>query len=284
MNKTVLIVLFCLVVITGCVMSDNSETDSDKAMISTPIEPAENSPTPAATVSEPSVLTPRAHTVSQEEIRQLQIRLKVVGFDPGAADGVPGARTRAALARLQTSCAAWKSTADNFAQQEAGAVDGKFAVSRKDIELVQRRLRTAGFDPGPVDGILGLRTRTVLTAVQNTCPKINELADNLSFPASVSEKQKSAALMGASGSNTQQSLRPSPSAGVPKQAPTPVAAQTNEEIRILQLRLRDAGFDPGPFDGIMGQKTRSALQQYEASQRGKKTKISLTTEDAASHY
>ena len=104
MNKTVLIVLFCLVVITGCVMSDNSETDSDKAMITKPIEPAENSPTPA-TVSEPSVLTPRAHTFSQEEIRQLQIRLKAVGFDPGAADGVPGARTRAALARLQTSCA-----------------------------------------------------------------------------------------------------------------------------------------------------------------------------------
>jgi peptidoglycan hydrolase-like protein with peptidoglycan-binding domain len=280
-NKTVLIVLFCLIVITGCVMSD-SETDSDKAMITTPIEPAENSPTPAATVSEPSVLTPRAHTFSQEEIRQLQIRLKVVGFDPGAADGVPGARTRAAMARLQTSCAAWKSMADNSAQQEAGAVDGKFPASRKDIELVQRQLRTAGFDPGPVDGILGLRTRTVLTAVQNTCPKINEFADNLSFPASVSEKQKSAALM--SGSNTQQSLRPSPSAGAAKQTSTPVGAQTNEEIRILQLRLRDAGFDPGPFDGIMGQKTRSALQQYEASQRGKKTKVSLTTEDAASHY
>lgn len=281
MNKTVLIVLFCLIVITGCVMSD-SETDSDKAMITTPIEPAENSPTPAATVSEPSVLTPRAHTFSQEEIRQLQIRLKVVGFDPGAADGVPGARTRAAMARLQTSCAAWKSMADNSAQQEAGAVDGKFPASRKDIELVQRQLRTAGFDPGPLDGILGLRTRTVLTAVQNTCPKINEFADNLSFPASVSEKQKSAALM--SGSNTQQSLRPSPSAGAAKQTSTPVGAQTNEEIRILQLRLRDAGFDPGPFDGIMGQKTRSALQQYEASQRGKKTKVSLTTEDAASHY
>jgi len=174
--------------------------------------------------------------------------------------------------------------ADTSAQQEAGAVDGKLPVSRKDIELVQRRLRTAGFDPGPVDGILGLRTRTVLTTVQNTCPKINELADNLSFPASVSEKQKSAALMGASGFNTQHSLRPSASNGAPKQTATPVAAQTNEEIRILQLRLRDAGFDPGPFDGIMGQKTRSALQQYEASQRGKKTKISLTTEDAASHY
>lgn len=284
MNKTVLVVPFCLVVITGCVMSDNSETDPDKAAIATPIEPAENSPTPAAMVSEPSILTPRAHAFSQEEIRQLQIQLKIVGFDPGPADGVPGARTRAALGRLQTSCAAWKSTADNSAQQEAGAVDGKSPVSRKDIELVQRRLRTAGFDSGPVDGILGVRTKSVLTAVQNTCPEVNEFADNLSFLSAVSENQKSAALIGASRSNTQQSFRPSASAGAPKPTSTPVAAQTNEEIRILQLRLRDAGFDPGPFDGIMGQKTRSALQQYEASQRGKKTKISLTREDAASDY
>ena len=53
------------------------------------------------------------------------------------------------------------------------------------------------------------------------------------------------------------------------------AVQPREEVRILQLRLRDAGFDPGPFDGVMGRKTRSALAQYEASQRGKKIKTSL---------
>jgi peptidoglycan hydrolase-like protein with peptidoglycan-binding domain len=41
--------------------------------------------------------------------------------------------------------------------------------------------------------------------------------------------------------------------------------------------LRDAGFDPGPFDGVLGAKTRAALAQYEASQRNSKIKTSLTS-------
>lgn len=278
MNRTVLIVAFCLVAITGCVMSDNSETDSDRSAITTAVEPAENSVTPTSPVSEPTL---PAQTFSQEDIRQLQVRLKEVGFDPGPADGVSGARTRAAFGRLQTSCSRWKSISDNSAQLQAGTLDLKFPASRKDIELVQKRLRTAGFDSGPVDGIFGMQTKTVLMAVQNTCPKVNDFADYFSAPVSVSEKQRSSAITFGNGLNTQQSSRPVNSGGAAKQTLTPVGAETNEEIRILQLRLRDAGFDPGPFDGIMGPKTRSALQQYDASQRGKKTKVSLTTREAA---
>jgi peptidoglycan hydrolase-like protein with peptidoglycan-binding domain len=69
---------------------------------------------------------------------------------------------------------------------------------------------------------------------------------------------------------------PAPSAVTQRTAAaSPVRA--SEEVIILQLRLRDAGFDPGAFDGVMGPKTKSALQQYEASQAGKKIKTSLTT-------
>jgi len=281
-NRTVLFVSFCLAIITGCAISDNSETESGKAAIATPT--AENSPAPILAVSEPAVATIAARGLSHEEIRQLQIRLKELGFDPGPTDGVPGAKTRAAFGRLQASCTAWNSMAENSAQREAGALDRKLPASGKDIQMVQRSLRGAGFDSGPVDGILGTRTKTVLMAVQSTCPKINELANNLSFSVSASEKQKSAEPAFTGGSNAQQSIRSSASAGAGKQTSTSTAAQTNEEIRILQLRLRDAGFDPGPFDGVMGPKTKSALQQYEASQHGKKTKVSLTTDDAASHY
>jgi peptidoglycan hydrolase-like protein with peptidoglycan-binding domain len=280
-NKTVLIVVFCLVVITGCVISDNSEMDSDRSATTTPVEPAENSGTPTSMVSEPTVLATRAQTFSQEEIRQLQVRLKQVGIDPGPADGVPGARTRAAFGRLQTSCAAWKSISDNSAQRQAGTLDLKFPDSRKDIELVQKRLRTAGFDSGPVDGILGVQTKTVLMAVQNICPKVNGFADYFSAAVSVSEKQRSTAIMFGTGVNSQQSVRPANTGRAPKQTSMPVATETKEEIRILQLRLRDAGFDPGTFDGIMGPQTKAALQQYDASQRGKTTKVSLTTREAA---
>jgi peptidoglycan hydrolase-like protein with peptidoglycan-binding domain len=57
-----------------------------------------------------------------------------------------------------------------------------------------------------------------------------------------------------------------------KQPSAPVAVRPQEDIRILQLRLRDAGYDPGPFDGVMGPKTKLALQQMQASQRRGKAK------------
>jgi peptidoglycan hydrolase-like protein with peptidoglycan-binding domain len=38
---------------------------------------------------------------------------------------------------------------------------------------------------------------------------------------------------------------------------------SREEIRLLQTQLKAAGFDPGPFDGILGPKTKSARQQYQ---------------------
>jgi len=61
-----------------------------------------------------------------------------------------------------------------------------------------------------------------------------------------------------------------------KQLAAPVAVGSQEEIRILQLRLRDAGYDPGPFDGVMGPKTKLALQQMQAKQRSGKGKNTLT--------
>jgi peptidoglycan hydrolase-like protein with peptidoglycan-binding domain len=40
---------------------------------------------------------------------------------------------------------------------------------------------------------------------------------------------------------------------------------SSEKIRQDQLRLKDAGFDPGPTDGILGPKTKAAMQRYQKS-------------------
>src|SRR5262245_46043372 len=34
---------------------------------------------------------------------------------------------------------------------------------------------------------------------------------------------------------------------------------TRDDIRAMQLRLREVGFDPGPIDGVAGAKTKSAV-------------------------
>jgi hypothetical protein len=68
------------------------------------------------------------------------------------------------------------------------------------------------------------------------------------------------------------------------QASVVQAVHAREQIRILQLRLRDAGFDAGQVDGLMGPKTKSALAQYEASRAGEKTKASLSNPSVRGQY
>ncbi|MDH4206933.1 MAG: peptidoglycan-binding protein [Desulfobacteraceae bacterium] len=36
-----------------------------------------------------------------------------------------------------------------------------------------------------------------------------------------------------------------------------------ELIRMVQLTLKDSGFDPGPIDGILGPKTREAIKRFQ---------------------
>jgi hypothetical protein len=47
-------------------------------------------------------------TVRTEAIRLLQVRLKDAGFDPGPVDGIPGAKTRAAVERFRSGCTTFK--------------------------------------------------------------------------------------------------------------------------------------------------------------------------------
>ncbi|HSF30595.1 MAG TPA: peptidoglycan-binding domain-containing protein [Candidatus Tectomicrobia bacterium] len=45
-------------------------------------------------------------------------------------------------------------------------------------------------------------------------------------------------------------------------------SETSERtlVRDAQLALRDAGYDPGMIDGVMGSKTRAALREFQAVQ------------------
>ena len=46
-------------------------------------------------------------------------------------------------------------------------------------------------------------------------------------------------------------------------AVTPSEATQNQDlIRQAQIALRDAGFEPGTIDGVMGPKTEAALRQF----------------------
>ena len=51
----------------------------------------------------------------------------------------------------------------------------KKALSKEEISQIQARLKAAGFDPGPIDGILGSKTRSLILRVEAGCTILNEL-------------------------------------------------------------------------------------------------------------
>jgi hypothetical protein len=54
--------------------------------------------------------------------------------------------------------------------------------------------------------------------------------------------------------------------GPPSEATPSDATRDQDMIRQAQIALRDAGFEPGRIDGVMGPKTEAALRQFQGAQ------------------
>lgn len=274
MNKAGLVFAACVTIVSGCAFVDSAPTevpakaDSAANVAPEPVSAIKETevPIPLPTpVVKPKILTP-------DEIRRMQVRLRDVGLDPGPVDGVAGGKTKAAFKRFQFGCAELQSLLDG--NQKYAMLFDK-VPNRQETLATQSQLREAGFNPGPADGIFGGKMKSVLTHLQNGCPMAQQFAAQIDRPgdstgkttAAVNRPERPSATRIISAQSRQDAA---------KQLAAPIAVRPQEEIRILQLRLRDAGYDPGPFDGVMGPKTKLALQQMQASQRSGKVKNTVT--------
>jgi peptidoglycan hydrolase-like protein with peptidoglycan-binding domain len=209
--------------------------------------------------------------LSKEEISHLQARLIAAGFDPGPIDGILGSKTRSLIWRLQAGCTIFNelsiANSELFApaaETPAPALIGSAnSLSKADIQVIQKRLKAAGFYPGPIDGVLGARTRSALVRCKLGCTALND-------PSGTSDKPLF----------EQPTEIQSPGASASAQPTPPVnTVSGNQEIRRTQERLKAAGFDPGPIDGILGSQTKSALEKYRSSHKSTPSGI-----DALPHY
>jgi peptidoglycan hydrolase-like protein with peptidoglycan-binding domain len=286
MTKFGTIIPICIIAVSGCALFDNPEMSTAPLPASAPVVEDQGAvivPPTQAVDSSKSTPSP-ARNLTPDDVRRLQKSLRELGFDVGPMDGIAGNKTKKAFSRLQDGCAKLEPLS---AKLPITAGDGTGVApdripGREEIVKIQNQLRGAGFDPGPVDGIYGSKTKSMVAQLPDACLMAKEFSGGLDAPSRAVKSESAAPVETAKPAGGRQPTAPRQDAAADV-APAQ-GAQASEEVRILQLRLRDAGFDPGPFDGVMGAKTKAALAQYEASQVNKKIKTSSTTKKVSGQY
>lgn len=134
------------------------------------------------------------------------------------------------------------------------------SLDAEEIRQVQTLLKTVGFDPGPIDGAFGPKTKIALLRLRSSCSGLNDLLEAIDL-------EKIAPARGSSGANRSNAAR---------------TMLRKEEIRLIQVRLKDAGFDPGTVDGISGPNTRAAVARFRSGCGAVKTMPAAVLEAATS--
>lgn len=106
---------------------------------------------------------------------------------------------------------------------------------------LQRALDRAGYDPGPTDGVMGPSTRRALQAFQRD----QGLSVTGTPTAAVYQALERQGFLSA------------------RAAPPSIDQDQVAELREVERKLQRAGFDPGPVDGTVDWRTRSALRDLQ---------------------
>ena len=136
------------------------------------------------------------------------------------------------------------------------------------VRQVQTALRGRGFDPGPIDGVMGPKT---MMAIRNFQSSQGLTASGAMDEATMNALQiKSAAAPTANASNSplprQQEQFPQAipqihqSGGDIGVGPT---AFDLEDVREAQMALKNRGYDPGEMNGMVSSQTQDAIRRFQ---------------------
>lgn len=237
-------------------------------------------------------------SLNQDEIRRIQATLKASGFDPGPIDGIPGPKTKSALLQLRSGCSGLLGVTDLSKVEDSGlkplteitvllAEPTRQTFSEDDIRRFQMRLKQSHFDPGPIDGIFGPKTKAAMLRARSGCSLAKQFPV-IGADMPLTGKQSAPTLVLTRQTLTVASESPLPSDSFDRSGSEPSLVGDKsvggDEIRVIQVHLKEAGFDPGPIDGILGPRTRTALQRYRAMNGARNTASRSTGFGARKEY
>ncbi|HHU48103.1 MAG: SpoIID/LytB domain-containing protein [Caldicoprobacterales bacterium] len=207
------------------------------------------------------------------QVKILQRRLNELGFNCGAVDGSFGSKTLSAVRAFQKSRglevdgvvgpktrAALNSGqppvdegSNNQLPDRGGSTDKITVTLRKgskgsQVKILQRRLNELGFNCGAVDGSFGSKTLSAVRAFQ---------------------KSRGLEVDGVVGPKTRAALNsgqlPDQGSSTDKITVTLRKGSKGSQVKILQRRLNELGFNCGAVDGSFGSKTLSAVRAFQKS-------------------
>ena len=141
-----------------------------------------------------------------------------------------------------------------------------------EVQEAQQLLDEAGYSPGPIDGIFGSQTQSAAQSFQrDRIDSLNDTLQNGPPPAARSvlvnqiRNLENELADGIVGDETFSQLNSA------ERDSTIRAARINElelgdrgtDVLVAQQALQDAGYSPGPIDGIFGQQTLAAAQAFQ---------------------
>ena len=212
------------------------------------------------TAPETTATTAAAPSADSGTIRQVQEKLKTLGFYSGEVTGNAGSKTTAAIKAFQQK---YGLTADGIPGSAtlrkldevlAGASDSSSAKPTEStsapsadsgtIRQVQEKLKTLGFYSGEVTGNAGSKTTAAIKAFQQ---KYGLTADGI--PGSATLRKLDEVLAGASDNSSAES--------------TSVSSVSSGTIRQVQEKLKALGLYSGEVTGNAGSKTTAAIKAFQ---------------------
>ena len=139
------------------------------------------------------------------------------------------------------------------------------------VDVIQRHLQINGFDPGKLDGSYGSQTAAAVKQFQRAKGlEVTGVVNEATWKALTTEPLNATTVQpeNVTPSSTELSETKTPETRVetPSSFETLTKGVTGEKVKTLQSQLEKLGYDPGPKDGIFGNRTRKAVKEFQLAQ------------------